>query len=340
MIQFDEAAVRYLRAFRKGTADEDSISASGKLEITEDLYNETLKKIFLKPFQSQPFTFEFQSPGGEGATLQNIIKELGNQDEFEKLSEKIIHHLAVCFSDSETSFGDVFVMQFEDVQLNGEYYDAIGIYKYLEKEKFIETGLGGDMVELAFRSGIGSAKPEKACLVLFSGSDFTILNLEKNQKESEIWQEEFISLKAKNDFVNHTNDMLNMTKTFITDQIPNEYEVTKADQIDLLNKSVEYFKSNAKFDKNEFEDTVFHDEGVKESFRDYDSQYKKNHDLEFEDSFEISPQAVKKQARIFKSVLKLDKNFHIYIHGNRELIEQGVDDNGRKFYKIYYEQEK
>jgi hypothetical protein len=57
------------------------------------------------------------------------------------------------------------------------------------------------------------------------------------------------------------------------------------------------------------------------------------------DSFEISTQAVKKQARIFKSVLKLDKNFHIYIHGNRDMIEQGVEKDGRKYYKIYFENE-
>ena len=61
--------------------------------------------------------------------------------------------------------------------------------------------------------------------------------------------------------------------------------------------------------------------------------------MELADSFEISAQAVKKQARVFKNVLKLDKNFHIYIHGNREMIEQGVDENGRKYYKIYYEEE-
>ena len=48
---------------------------------------------------------------------------------------------------------------------------------------------------------------------------------------------------------------------------------------------------------------------------------------------------MKRQARVFKSVLKLDKNFHIYIHGDRNKIEQGVDEKGRKFYKIYYEQE-
>jgi translation initiation factor 2A len=40
-----------------------------------------------------------------------------------------------------------------------------------------------------------------------------------------------------------------------------------------------------------------------------------------------------------RRVKELDKNFHIYIHGDRTKIEQGVDENGRKFYKIYYDQE-
>ena len=49
--------------------------------------------------------------------------------------------------------------------------------------------------------------------------------------------------------------------------------------------------------------------------------------------------AVKKQARSIKSIIKLDKNLPIYVHGSRELIEQGVDEEGRKFYKIYYKEE-
>ena len=39
------------------------------------------------------------------------------------------------------------------------------------------------------------------------------------------------------------------------------------------------------------------------------------------------------------SIIKLDKNFHIYVHDSRELIEQGTDEHGRKFYKIYYNEE-
>ncbi|MCC6583451.1 MAG: nucleoid-associated protein, partial [Chitinophagales bacterium] len=38
-------------------------------------------------------------------------------------------------------------------------------------------------------------------------------------------------------------------------------------------------------------------------------------------------------------VLKLDRNFHIYIHGNTEMIQQGIDEDGRKFYKIFYQEE-
>jgi hypothetical protein len=38
-------------------------------------------------------------------------------------------------------------------------------------------------------------------------------------------------------------------------------------------------------------------------------------------------------------MFKLNKNFDIHIHGNRDLIEQDIDENGRKFYKIYYQEE-
>ena len=35
---------------------------------------------------------------------------------------------------------------------------------------------------------------------------------------------------------------------------------------------------------------------------------------------------------------QLDRNFHIYVHGNRNLLEQGEDEKG-KFYKVYYQEE-
>ena len=131
-----------------------------------------------------------------------------------------------------------------------------------------------------------------------------------------------------------------MTKSYITEQMPEEFEVSKTDQIDLLNKSINYFKEAETFDKGEFELSVFgQEEEAINSFRYFDQQYQEEMDLDLSDQFKIAANSVKKQARIFKSVLKLDKNFHVYIHGNRELIERGQDSDGRKYYKIYYQNE-
>ena len=112
----------------------------------------------------------------------------------------------------------------------------------------------------------------------------------------------------------------------------------KADQVDLLNKSVRFFKENDNFNMAEFTNKVIGQPEIINSFNQYKSSFQQDYDVEIADNFAISESAVKKQARSLKSVIKLDKNFHIYIHGDRELIEQGEDKKG-KFYKVYYEEE-
>jgi hypothetical protein len=103
---------------------------------------------------------------------------------------------------------------------------------------------------------------------------------------------------------------------------------------------MDYFKTHDQFNKSEFETEVLHHEDLIQSFRQYDEQYRASNPMAPSDEFFISPQAVKKQARVFKSVIKLDKNFHIYVHGNRELIEKGYDEVvGKHYYKIYFDQE-
>lgn len=150
---------------------------------------------------------------------------------------------------------------------------------------------------------------------------------------------EFLSVELKNDFINNTSQFLSLTKSFITDQFTEEYQTNKTDQIDLLNRSLQYFKKHETFDKGEFEMEVLQDKNVIKSFQNFNESYIKENALDLKESFEISPQAVKKQTRIFKSVLKLDRNFHIYIHGDTEMIQQGTDEDGRKFYKIFYHEE-
>lgn len=341
MIGIEETIIRTLAHHKVSSEGKKSIISDTPFEYSNEDEESVLKKLLLKPFLNNSHTFEFcHEVNLDYNILYNLSKKMYSEEEdFLKLSKNIAQHLISVSKHPNIKEGDLFVAKFEDLKLGNKFIEGIGIYKFEEKESFIETSISNNSINRKFLKGIGSKKPDKACLILFTEDPYTILIIDNNTKETDYWQNEFIQHKSKNDNVNNTHNFLNITKNFITSQIQNDFEVTKADQIDFLNRSVDYFKKNETFDKNEFEETVFGDSNVIDSFRKFDQTYRQENEVELADNFEISVQAVKKQARVFKSVLKLDKNFHIYIHGNRELIEQGIDENGRKYYKIYYEEE-
>ena len=122
--------------------------------------------------------------------------------------------------------------------------------------------------------------------------------------------------------------------------MPEEFVVEKTAQIDMLNKSVEFFKKHDSFDFKQFSNEVIQEPVLVESFERYKESYGRRHEQNVEDRFDISESAVRKQAKVFKSILKLDKNFHIYIHGNKDLIEKGFDEvTGMSYYKLFFKEE-
>ncbi|MBK7426347.1 MAG: hypothetical protein IPI60_04555 [Saprospiraceae bacterium] len=142
-----------------------------------------------------------------------------------------------------------------------------------------------------------------------------------------------------NDNFHQTRTYLELAKQFIQQHLPEERGLNKADEISYMQRTADYFKGEDTFVRNDFAKQVFQEDDVIDSFQNFGNNFNSNSNIDLEDHFEISDQAFKKQAKFFKSILKLDKNFHIYIHGNREMIEKGVDEQGRKFYKIFYQQE-
>jgi hypothetical protein len=228
------------------------------------------------------------------------------------------------------------------VNTGQETADVIALFKSEQKQSFLRLLSRSGGFDLEADAGINIDKPDKGCLIINSDRDkgFKICILDKaNKAEAQYWKDTFLQLKPCADEYHQTSSFLDVARNFVTQQFPEDFEVSKADQIDLLNRSVAYFKDHDTFEKEGFEQEVFGDERIIKSFREFDQNWRDEHELELPDSFEISAPALKKQMRVFKSVLKLDKNFHIYIHGDRDLIEQGRDPDGRKYYKIYFEEE-
>ncbi|MDV3846050.1 hypothetical protein CMT92_00070 [Elizabethkingia anophelis] len=239
--------------------------------------------------------------------------------------------------------GELCIAYIKDCQINDEVVDCIALFKSENKETVLKIDSIADGYALTDVTGLNIHKLDKGCLIFNTdkkkGFQVSIIDTTNKSDEARYWRDDFLSVQPKKNEYHQTHNFLGIAKQFVTEKLPGDFEVTKADQIDFLNKSVDYFKKNEIFKKEEFEETVFGDSHVIEAFRAFDQSYRLNNELELPDNFSISPKAVKKQARVFKSVLKLDKNFDIYIHGNKDLIEKGVDKDGRKFYKIYYEEE-
>ena len=339
MVNGKEALVEEFALHRLGGENKDNVFSDFTVTLKGEEEQEFLRKLFLKPFANMAFTSEFtHAVSLEYNVLHGLCAEIHAGKDLLQCSEAIAKHLIDVSQHHNINGGDLYVAKFSGVQIGSATHDAVGIYKFDEKEVFIESKLMSGMIELSMKRGLGSNKPNKACLVVFTDGSPTLFIIDNNTN-TDYWQKDFIDHRPKHDNVNSTSNLLDLTKSFITQQLPQDYQIEKADQIDLLNRSVQYFKSHSEFDKGEFTQEVFQDEKAISSFNQFSDRFRTEHNVEIHDSFEISAHAVKRQARIFKSVIKLDKNFHIYIHGDRNKIEHGVDESGRKFYKIYYDQE-
>lgn len=322
----------------------DGVRFSDTLTNFENI-EEYIKQLINNSFKSEElYKFYFQ-PNLELNPMYQFISSIFKQNEsFIEQSKNAGRYLYDKSTHPQIKGGELCVAHFINCQINNEIVDCIGLFKSENKDTILIVNPTEKGFKLQDEKGINTSKLDKGCLIFnIKKEDGYLLSIVDNTNkntEAQYWKDEFLGVEpVKNEF-HQTNQFLGIAKQFVTKQLIEDFEVNKADQIDFLNRSVEYFKTNEKFDKEEFEKTVFRDEGIIESFRSFDNSYRNDNEIELSNSFDISSQAVKKQARVFKSVIKLDKNFHIYIHGNKELIEQGIDNDGRKYYKIYYNEEK
>lgn len=239
--------------------------------------------------------------------------------------------------------GEFYVVLFRDCTFNSEIVNAVGIFKSENKDTFLKVKpQGGGDFNIETDQGININKLDKGCLIfnIDKGNGYVVAVVDNTNKgeDAKYWIDDFLHVRPRKDEYYNTHNVLSLCKNFVTKELPQQFDVQKADQADLLNRSVQFFKEKDSFDMEEFTNEVFAQSEVIDSFNKYKENYEQDRDLEIADSFTISESAVKKQARAFKSVIKLDKNFHIYVHGNRNLIEQGEDEKG-KFYKVYYREE-
>jgi len=348
MIDISQISFRSLSVHFAGnkTADEPLIISDEPIDISDARVREGLQKYFFTHFKKPEF---YRFTHTDTVDLNTVYRQcdriFSESGDVHDISASMARYLYEKSVHPQIKGGELYVAHFKNCLLEDELVDAIGIFKTESKNQFFKVEQDGSHFRVLQDYGVSEEKMDKGCLVFrterIEGYKVCIVDSSSSKgEEARYWREDFLGLTPSNDDYHKTNNFLTLCKTYIKEQMPEEFVVEKTAQIDMLNKSVDFFKKHETFDFKEFSAEVMQEPYLMESFERYKDDFQEEHQVNVDVPFEISDMAVKKQAKIFKSILKLDKNFHIYIHGNRELIEKGYDEDRRmNFYKVYYTQE-
>lgn len=324
--------------------EEDMSLSENPLELSEHLTDilETYFNTAFKPVES--FEFFNENSLDYNLAFKTCESIFANPESLHEASKEFSRKLYEIQDHPNIKGGEFYTVYFKDCTLDGEVVDAVGLFKSENKDTFLKVRQRAGDFLLEPQFGINIKKLDKGCIVFNSekedGFVVTVVDNTNKGSEARYWVDDFLQVRKKDDAYFQTENALSFCKSFINDALPAEFEVSKADQAELLMRSGQFFKEKSNFSMEEFSNEVIEQPEVIEKFNSFKSQFESAHELEIGDDFGISAPAVKKNSKVFKSIIKLDKNFHIYVHGNPNLIERGTEDDGRKFYKVFFDEEK
>jgi hypothetical protein len=345
MIDFTRAQLTHFTLHfvgNKGLGEELTLSEK-TITFKDDFVQETLLRYFLSPFKTDIY-YQFKNKHDISLpSLSNVSEALfNNPKDFIEQSCIAATHLYQQSMHPKINGGEFYVCYFKDAMVDGELCDAVGFFKTENKETFLKVYQHLDAFDIDCDNGININKLDKGCIVFNTDkkNGYKISIVDTNNKIAECalyWEEDFLNATMKPNAYYHTRNFIDASRGFCEEILTEANNVKKEDQRMMLNKSTSYFKEKEDFNIKDFEKEVLVQPEIIEAFKDYRTDFNKRLDLTAIDEFEVSPTAVKKNQKYMRSVVKLDKNFHIYIHGRHELVQQGYDETKEmKFYKLFY----
>ncbi len=348
MINVESTQLGQLAIHRVGSKhNEEGVFISEEpTELTEEL-KEILNDYFLKPFVKATEKFQFVH---EVEVEYNILKDISekvfqNEELFFEESEKIVKHLFDQSNHPHIKAGDLFVAYFDEMYLDGELLNAIGIFKSERKDSFLQLSKSETQLQLLSEEGISVKKLDKGCLILNSSEKgLVVLTVDNNNYDANYWKKDFLSIDYIKDENYETKAYMDLCKSFAKDVIGNNE--TKKEEIDFITQSVKFFEENEHVETEKFNDSLFDGvEEMKEDFVDYKKAYESEYEVQISDSFDISQPVLQREKKTIANTIKLDTNIQLKMNFTdadsiHKFVEQGYDsEKGMHFYKVFYNKE-
>ncbi len=348
MIDFSQASIENMVVHQIGARAEAEPMRFSKNTMRlqdEEMVTDVLLQYFFKPFKDDSYyNFYHEEEIEKNLVYVNINNLFIGEGDFYQSSIQIAEWLYENSNHPKIRGGEFYMALFNNVVVDGELVNAIGIFKSENKETFLKVYLKEQNFELGTQEGINIKKLDKGCLIFNTEQEegYKICSVDNINKgnEARFWVDDFLGLQPREDNYYFTRNYMEMCRGFVDDVYNKENDVARADQIDMLNRSMEFFNKKDNFNEANFEHEVMEQPEIIDAFKDYKENFLQENSIPLKEEFDISKSAVKGQKSTFKSILKLDKNFHVYIHGRRDYVERGYDQQkGLNYYTLYYEVE-
>lgn len=327
----------------KSLSEEVRLSGS-EVRLTEKV-NETLVT-FLNNCKMSDATYQFFHESDKldlNPMYVYASRMFDDADAYKETSFNIAKQLYESSDHPKIHSGELIVVLFENCDYEGEKCEALGLFKSESKDKYLDLSYEGGSYTFVENEGLNVNTLEKGAVVFNTQRDagycVKILMRSSKQVDAKYWMNDFLHVRQIDDSFCKTQQIISLTKGYVREVLDEDDSVTKIERAEFMTRASDYFSTNDSFDRESFCNEVFKDQRHADGFEQYQEELL-GEDNSLSQPFEINKPLVKKQAKVFKNIIKLDRNFHIYVHGGEGLIKKGYDDEtGMEYYQLYFKKE-
>ena len=234
------------------SAEDGIILSKTNLDIKNELKG-LLVSYFLPPFASEELFELYHDSGIEFNVVYGAVSRIfDDPDSLHEQSVNLAKHLYDQSTHPKIKCGEFYTVYFKDCIVDGETVDSVGLFKSENKDTFLKVLREGGNFNLESEQGINIKKLDKGCLIFNKEREngYVVAVVDNTNKgvEAQYWMDDFLHVRQRKDEFTNTQNVMTMAKNFVTKALPEQFEVSKADQIELLNKSLQFFREKDTFD--------------------------------------------------------------------------------------------
>jgi len=345
MLNLHPAQIESLSVHRVGNKSRnEGIFISEEAYPVNDELHALLKEYFLKPFRDKEqnyyqFSHETDLEFHELYNLANAT--FNNPNRAHENSQKIARLLFDESQHPHIKSGEVYVVFFDNVLINNESTQALGIFKSELKHDFLQFQEKENNLDILLQQGVNLNKLDKGALIFNTEKEegYKVLSVDSNKYDTKYWLENFLGVDIFADENFNTKSYLKFCQNFAKDVVfPAE---DKQQEVLFMNKAVNHFAQNDNFEESKFLNEVIDNPDLIPEFHHYKTDNAPKYKIEDLTQFPVSNTAVSAARKKIKSVINLDTNVQIkldFVNSDsaEKFIEKGWDPEREMYYYLVY----